>query len=253
MNLKLLWHKLGSPRWFYELSGPWAKGFGFAALLLLAIGFVWGLLIAPQDYQQGNSYRIMYVHVPTAIVSQSAYMSMGLAGLVLLVWRMKLADMVVACTVPFGLCMTALALATGAIWGKPTWGAWWVWDARTVSMLVMLFLFFGLYALRQAIPRAEAAGRACALLALVGLVNIPIIKYSVEWWLTLHQPSSNLLTAPTMPSSMYVPLFVNIVGFYCLYGYVLLSALRLEILKREEKTQWVQALLLGSETAPARG
>ena len=122
---------------------------------------------------------------------------------------MKLADMVLASAVPFGLWMTALALVTGAIWGKPTWGTWWVWDARIVSMLVQLFLFFGLYALREAIPRADAADRACAVLAVVGLVNIPIIKYSVDWWLTLHQPSSNLLTGPTMPSEMYLPLFVT--------------------------------------------
>lgn len=240
MSLKTLWHKLGSPRWFYELSGPWTTGFGVAAALLLAVGCVWALAIAPEDYQQGNSYRIMYIHVPTAILAQSVYMTLGVAGVILLVWRMKLADMVLACAVPFGLWMTALALVTGAIWGKPTWGTWWVWDARIVSMLVQLFLFFGLYALREAIPRADAAGRACAVLAIVGLVNIPIIKYSVDWWLTLHQPSSNLLTGPTMPSEMYLPLFVNILGFYCLYAYVLLASLRLEILRREEKTQWVQ-------------
>ena len=128
MTLKEWWHRLGSPRWFYDISGPWARAFGGLALLLLLIGTVWGLAFAPQDYQQGNSFRIMYVHVPTAIVSQSAYMLMGAAGLVLLVWRMKLADMVLASVVPFGMSMTALALFTGAVWGKPTWGAWWVWD-----------------------------------------------------------------------------------------------------------------------------
>ena len=240
MGLKQLWHKLGSPRWFFAMSGSWVTFFGFAALALLCVGTVWGLVIAPPDYQQGNSYRIMYVHVPSAIVAQSVYMLMGSAGVVLLVWRMKLADMVLAACVPFGLSMTALALITGAVWGKPTWGAWWVWDARTVSMLVLLFLYFGLYALRQAIPRAEAAGRACAILAIVGLVNIPIIKYSVEWWLTLHQPSSQLLSNPTMPGSMYVPLMINILGTYCFFAYVLLSRLQLEILRREERTAWVQ-------------
>ncbi len=225
------------------MSWPWATFFGWAALLLLSVGTVWGLAIAPADYQQGNSYRIMYVHVPAAIGAQSVYLLMGSAAVVLLVWRMKLADMVLASCVPFGLSMTALALLTGAIWGKPTWGAWWVWDARTVSMLVLLFLYFGLYALREAIPRVESAGRACAILAIVGLINIPIIKYSVDWWLTLHQPSSNLLTAPTMPGSMYLPLMTNILGTYCFFGFVLLRRLQLEILQREENTSWVKEYL----------
>ena len=132
-------------------------------------------------------FRIMYVHVPTSMIAQSAYIVMGVAGFMLLVWRMKLADMVLATVVPFGMSMTALSLFTGAVWGRPSWGTWWEWDARTTSMLVLLFLYFGLYALRQAIPRQETAGRACAVLALLGMINIPIIKYSVDWWLSLHQ------------------------------------------------------------------
>jgi heme exporter protein C len=180
-TLKEFWHRLGSPRWFYGISGPWLKILGGLALLLLCTGCIWGLAFAPPDYQQGNSFRIIYVHVPTAIVAQTAYLVMGCAGVVLLVWRMKLADMVLATVAPFGMWMTALALLTGAIWGKPTWGAWWVWDARTTSMLVLLFLYFGIYALRQAIPRQEAAGRACVVLSVIGVVNIPIIKFSVDW------------------------------------------------------------------------
>jgi heme exporter protein C len=154
--------------------------------------------------------------------------------------------MVLASVVPFGMSMTALALFTGAVWGKPTWGAWWVWDARTTSMLVLLFLYFGLYALRQAIPRQEAAGRACAVLALVGTINVPIIKYSVDWWLTLHQPASFTLTgAPTMPAAMWMPLLLNVLGVYCLFGALLVSRLRLEILRRERDTQWVRNVVLG--------
>lgn len=245
-SLKQWWHKLGSPRWFYDISRSWQLVFGALALILLVTGTVWGLAFAPADYQQGNSFRIMYVHVPAAIVSQSTYMLMGAAGLVLLVWRMKLADMVLATAVPFGMSMTALALFTGAVWGKPTWGAWWVWDARTTSMLVLLFLFFGLYALRRAIPREEAAGRACAVLALVGTVNIPIIKYSVDWWLTLHQGASFKLTeAPSMPPEMWLPLLLNVLGVYCLFGANLTGRLRLEILSRERGTQWVRALVVG--------
>ena len=247
MSFKQWWHKLGSPRWFYDISGPWQQGFSVLAFLLLISGTVWGLGFAPEDYQQGNSFRVMYVHVPTAMISQSAYMIMGAAGLVLLVWRMKLADMVLATVVPFGMSMTALALFTGAVWGKPTWGAWWVWDARTTSMLVLLFLYFGLYALRQAIPRQEAAGRACAVLALVGTINIPIIKYSVDWWLTLHQPASFKLTeAPSMPVEMWLPLLLNVLGIYFLFGSNLIGRLRTEILQRELGTQWVRQVVSGA-------
>jgi len=244
MPLKTLWHRMGSPRWMYQMSGSWVWVLGVMATVLLIVGSLWGLAFAPADYQQGNSFRIIYIHVPTAIVSQSTYMLLGAAGLVLLVWRMKLADMVLATAVPFGMSMTALALFTGAVWGKPTWGTWWVWDARTTSMLVLLFLYFGLYALRQAIPRQETAGRACAVLALVGVINIPIIKYSVDWWLTLHQPATFKLTeAPAMPPEMWLPLAVNVLGIYCLLGAVVLAALRLEILRRERDTQWVRELV----------
>ncbi len=247
MKLKEWWHKMGSPRWFYQISGPWQVGCGVLAAVLLTVGTVWGLAFAPEDYQQGNSFRIIYVHVPTAMLAQSAYMLMGAAGLVLLVWRMKLADMVLASVVPFGMSMTALALFTGAVWGKPTWGAWWVWDARTTSMLVLLFLYFGLYALRQAIPREEAAGRACAVLALVGTINIPIIKYSVDWWLTLHQPATFKLTeAPAMPPEMWVPLLLNAVGLYCLFGANLIGRLKLTILEREKNTSWVKQIVAGA-------
>jgi len=238
------WHRLGSPRWFYGVSrafAPWLTGLGLAAV---ATAFVWGLAFAPPDYQQGNSYRIMYLHVPTAILAQSCYMLMGAAGLVLLVWRMKVADMVIVAAAPFGLAVTALALATGAIWGKPTWGTWWVWDARTTSVLVQFFLYAGIIALRQAIPREETAGRACAVLAVVGTVNIPIIKYSVDWWLTLHQTSTFKLTeAPSMPPEMYLPLIVSVLGFYVLFAGVLLSRVANVILERERRTQWVQDLV----------
>lgn len=254
MRLKEFWHRLGSPRWFFQISGPLRRVLGCLAVLLLLVGSIWGLAFAPVDYQQGNSVRIMYVHVPAAIVAQSVYMLMGAAGLVLLVWRMKMADIVLATAVPFGMTMTALALFTGAAWGKPTWGAWWVWDARTTSVLVMLFLYIGLYALRQAIPRAETAGRACAVLALVGTINIPIIKYSVDWWLTLHQGASFRLTeAPTMPLEMWAPLAINVLGVYCLFGANLLGRMRAEIIEREQGTQWVRELVAGRRSAGESG
>ena len=246
--LKRLWHQLGSPRWFYQIAGRWIPVLGVLALVLLGAGVFWGLLIAPQDYQQGNSFRIFYVHVPAAMVSQSLYMGMGAAGLVLFVWRMKLADTAIAAILPLGMALTALALFSGGVWGKPTWGTYWEWDARTVSTLVMLFLFMGIFALREAIDDPVLRGRASALVAMMGTINIPIIKYSVDWWLTLHQPATFKLTeAPSMPPEMYLPLLLSVLGIYCLFGALLISRLKLIILEREVKTQWVRQLVAGAE------
>lgn len=243
MALKEFWHKLGSPRWFYEISGGWVIGFGLLALGLLVGGVVWGLLYAPQDYQQGHSFRIMYVHVPAAMVAQSLYIGLGAAGLVLFVWRMKLADVAIAAILPLGICLAALALFTGGVWGRPTWGTWWDWDGRTVSTLVLFFLYVGIYALRGAILDTELRGRASALVAMVGTVNIPIIKYSVDWWQTLHQPATFTLTEkPSMPAEMYLPLLVMVLGYYCFAGYCVFSSMRLEILARERQTRWVTEL-----------
>lgn len=225
------------------MAGPWVWVLGLAALVLIPVGLVWGLLIAPEDYQQGDAFRIIYVHVPTAILAQSCYAIVGSAGFVYLVWRMKLADVVLQEALVIGASLTALALLTGAIWGRPMWGTWWEWDARTTSMLVLLFLYIGLYALREAIPRADSRARASALLALVGVINLPIIQYSVEWWRTLHQPSTFSLTeAPKMPAEMYLPLLVAVLGFYALMGAVILARVRVEVLRRERGTRWVAEL-----------
>ena len=239
-SLKQLWHKLGSPRWFYEITRNWVRFFGLAAVLLLAVGLVWGLAFAPADYQQGNSFRIMYVHVPAAMVAQSLYLGMGVAGFVGLVWRMKLADVAIAATLPLGMALTALALFSGSVWGRPTWGSWWEWDGRTVSTMVLLFLYVGIYALREAIADSNLRARAAALVSLVGTVNIPVIKYSVEWWNTLHQPASFSLTEkPAMPSEMWLPLLVMALGFYCFAAFVVLLRMRAEILQREMHARWV--------------
>jgi heme exporter protein C len=239
--LKRLWHKLGSPRWFYEITPQWVTGTRSVGLLLIAVGSIWGLAFSPPDYQQGDSVRIMYLHVPAAIVAEHCYMLMGVAGIVLLVWRMKLADMVIARAAPIGAAFTVIALITGSLWGHPTWGTWWVWDARTTSVVVLLFLYVGIIALRGAIVREETAARACAVLAIVGMIDIPIIKYSVEWWLTLHQGATFKLTEkPAMPASMWLPLLLNVLGFYALFASVLLGAVRNEVLARERRTQWVR-------------
>ncbi len=244
-----LYHRLGSPPWFYAIAGQLVPWLAALAVVLLVVGTAWGLAWAPADYQQGDSFRIMYVHVPTAFLAESCYMMLGVAGLILLVWRMKLADMFIASAAPIGAALTALALISGTIWGMPTWGIsarhlGWVWDARVMSMLVLLFLYFGIIALRAAIPNETTAGRAAALLAVVGVINIPIIKYSVDWWLTLHQGASFTLTRkPAMPMSMWMPLLLNILGFYAAFLVSVLLALRAEILSRERSTRWVAELV----------
>ncbi len=240
-SLKRLWHKLGSPRWFFSLTTPWVTFFGWSAALLLLWGAIWGLAYAPADYQQGNSFRIMYVHVPAAMLAQSLYIGMGVAGFIGLVWRMKLTDVAISACLPLGMVVTALALFSGSVWGRPTWGSWWEWDGRTVSTLVLFFLYVGVFALREAIAEAELRARASALIAMVGTVNIPIIKYSVEWWNTLHQPASFSLTQkPTMPSEMWLPLLVMVLGFYCFAGFIVLLRMRSEILQRESNARWAR-------------
>ncbi len=240
-------HRLGSPKAFHALSGRLLPWLSVAAALLIGAGVVWGLAFAPPDYQQGNSFRIIYIHVPAAMLAQSCYVMMALAGVVGLVWKMKIADIALQCAAPVGAWMTVLALATGAIWGKPTWGSWWVWDARLTSMLILLFLYLGLIALGQAIGNRENAAKACAVLAIVGVVNIPIIKYSVQWWNTLHQGATFSLTEkPAMPAQMWLPLLLTVLGFYCFFGAVLLLRMRLEVLRREARSRWVREYLAGA-------
>ncbi len=242
-GLRRLWHRMGSPRWFYETTGSWVPWLAASAALLLGVGTVWGLAYAPPDYLQGDSFRIIYIHVPAAYLAQAGYMLMAVCGVVLLVWRMKLADMVMATVAPVGAAFTFLALATGSIWGKPTWGTYWIWDARITSVLILLFLYLGIMGLRRAIERPEAAGRACAILAIVGVINIPIIKYSVDWWMTLHQPATfSVTSAPAMPPVMWIPLLLNVLGFNLLFAVSVIQGTRTEVLLRERRTRWVTDL-----------
>ncbi|TXG98930.1 MAG: heme ABC transporter permease [Nevskiaceae bacterium] len=238
MNLTWL-HKWGSPKWFYALSGKYLPWLTITSILLLSIGMVWGLFFAPPDYQQGNSFRIIYIHVPAAILAQSIYISLAIAGAVGLIWRIKLADIALRQAAPIGVWMTVIALITGSIWGKPTWGAYWIWDARLTSMLILLFLYLGVIALGQAIRNRDSSARACAVWSLVGVVNIPIIKYSVEWWNTLHQSATFSFTQkPAMPVQMWFPLLLTVLGFYCYFGAMLFMRMRLEVLQRENGSAW---------------
>ncbi len=234
-------HKLGSPRTFFEMTARWHPLLFIGSLLILVAGMVWALVFVPPDYQQGNSVRIMYIHVPAAILAQSGYMMMAASAAVFLIWRIKLADMALTAIAPLGAAITFLALVTGAIWGKPTWGTWWVWDARLTSTLVLFFLYIGVIALRSAMEGREVAGRACAILAIVGVVNLPIIKYSVDWWYTLHQPASFTLTEkPAMPVEMWAPLLLMVIGYYLFFFSVWFMRVRNEILMRERRTDWVK-------------
>ena len=236
-------HKLGSPKWFYEISGRWLPWLVGSSALLLIVGLIWGLMFAPPDYLQGNSYRIIFIHVPSAILAQAIYMMMAGAATVSLVWRIKLADWALKSLAPIGASFTVLGLVTGAVWGKPTWGTWWVWDARLTAMLILLFLYVGIIALRDAFPSQQTASKACSIMALVGVVNIPIIKFSVEWWNTLHQPATLKLTEkPAMAPEMLIPLLICIAGFYLFFLMVFTLRLRNEILQREQRTRWVRKL-----------
>lgn len=247
-------HKLASPPHFYRLAGsllPWFAGGG---LILVAYGTFAGLFVAPPDYQQGDAFRIIYVHVPAAYLSMLAYMVMAVAAAIGLVWRMKLAHAVAAASAPLGAWFTFLALATGSIWGRPMWGTWWEWgDPRLTSELLLLFLYFGYIALRGAIDDVGRADRASAVLALVGAVNLPIIHFSVEWWTSLHQgPTLIRADGPAIRPEMLFPLLAMIFGFSLLYGALLLQRLRSEVLSRERRARWVRDLLLPDKSPSGR-
>ncbi len=244
-----LFHKFGSPPWLYRLSGSILRWLLPITVIALVAGAVWGVLFTPPDFRQGNSYRIIYIHVPAAVVALAGYYVMAIAGAVSLIWRMKMADVAMRACAPIGAALTFIALVTGSIWGKPTWGTWWVWDARITSMLILFFLYLGVVALYEAYENKELAAKACAVLSLVGTVNIPIIYKSVDWWYSLHQPASIKFTGgTTIDPSMLYPLLLMIVAFYALFTCALLLNMRAEILQREQRTAWVRRLAAAGES-----
>ncbi len=235
-------YQLGTPTWFYQKTSIWLPYMYFVSLVLLVVGTLWGLGFAPVDSKQGNSYRILFIHAPVAHIAEVAYVAMAIMGAAGLIWKTKLSFMAMKVSAPIGAVFTFIALVTGSIWGKPTWGAWWVWDARITSMLILFFLFLGVYALQEAYQNKDAGNKAAAVLSLVGVVNIIIIKKSVEWWNTLHQPAS--ITKGAIDVSMLVPLLINILGMYILYLALLTAWTRMEILRQEQKKQWVRELFI---------
>jgi len=239
-------HKLASPPHFYSLAPKLVPWFAVPGLLLVAYGVYAGLFLAPTDYQQGDAFRIIYVHVPSAYLSMLAYMTMAISAAIGLIWRIKLSHAVAAAAAPLGAWFTFLALATGSIWGRPMWGTWWEWgDPRLTSELIMLFVYFGYMALRAAIDDTTKADKASAVLALVGAVNVPIIHFSVEWWSSLHQGATLLRKdGPAMDASMLYPLLAMILAFTFLFGALLMRRIRTEVLYRERRTRWVKEMVL---------
>lgn len=249
MNTLTLWfHKMGSPPTFYRVASrlePWLFA---GALLSAAIGLYLGLFRAPADYLQGESARILYIHVPCAWMSLFVYAFMALNGAIAIVWRIKLSEQLVVAAAPIGAAFTAITLVTGALWGKPTWGTYWVWDARLTSELVLLFLYFGVIGLERAIEDRRKAARAASLLAIVGVVNLPIIHFSVKWWNTLHQGESiKLIGKSTVDPSMLWPILIMAVATKLYFGGALLARTRIAVLAQESGKEWVRELVLGKE------
>ncbi len=245
--IRIIWNwiqRFSSPKHFYSMSAPLIKWLAIATLFIGLYGLYLGLFVAPTDYKQGDSYRIMFVHVPAAWMAMFIYVVMAVSAAVGIIWRIRLADMVASASAPIGASFTFLALATGSLWGKPMWGTYWIWDARLTSMLILLFLYLGYMALQSAIDDQRSADKASGLLAIVGIVNIPIIHYSVVWWNTLHQGSSvTMVDAPSIHIDMLIPLLLMAVAFKLFYATMVLVRTRNEVLYRDRNRRWVRELV----------
>jgi len=240
MSTSINWFKFASPASFFPLAGRLAPWFAIAAAVLAAIGLWLGLVVAPTDAQQGDAYRIIFIHVPAAWMSMFLYVVMAFWCAISLGFNARLAAMLAQALAPTGALFTAIALWTGALWGKPTWGTYWAWDARMTSELILLFLYFGYIALRNAIDDPRRADRASSVLALVGAVNVPIIYFSVKWWNTLHQGSSvSLSSAPKMAMIMLTGMLVMTFAAWFYSIAVVLVRARAIILDRERGAPWI--------------
>jgi len=242
--LVLFIHKLGSPAYFYNFAGKFIPWFWAIFLILTAIGMYQAFFVVPADYQQGQSFRIMYLHVPAAWMSMLAYIIMAALGFIALVWRIRIAEILAMSCAPVGAAFTAATLIAGSLWGRPTWGTYWVWDARLTSELVLLFLYLGVIGLYNAIDEPRKAARAACLLALVGAVNLPIIHYSVKWWNTLHQGSSiSLLGGSSIDPSMLWPLLIMSIAVKFYFGANLLTRARVRLLEQDLRKGWVRDIV----------
>ncbi len=237
------WYRYSSPATFYPIAGRLIPWFGWAAAVMAAIGTWIGLAIAPTDFQQGDAYRIIFIHVASAWMSMFMYVVMAAWSALFLGFNTRLSAMMAQAMAPTGALMTLIALVTGSLWGKPTWGTYWAWDARMTSELILLFLYMGVIALRNAIDDPRRADRACAVLSLVGVINVPIIYYSVKWWNTLHQGSSVSLTAaPKMAMTMLTGMLIMALAAWFYAIAVALYRVRVIMLERERGSAWVGEL-----------
>ncbi|MDA0675811.1 MAG: heme ABC transporter permease [Proteobacteria bacterium] len=245
-----MWHRFANPHRFLIWAAQVQPWLGWGAAGLLASGAWLALAASPADYQQGETVRIMYVHVPAAWLGMACYAAMAAASAALLIWRHPLAGIAARATAPVGTCFTALALVTGALWGQPMWGTWWVWDARLTSMLVLLFLYLGYLALQGAFDDPARGQKAAAILALTGVVNLPIIKFSVDWWNTLHQPASVIrLDGPAIDPAMLRPLLVMAAGYTVLYLWLVCVLMRTELVAARVRA--AQMRIAEQHTLPA--
>ncbi len=243
MTININWFKYSSPASFYPLAGKLTPWFFVAAALLGIWGAYISFFVAPTDAQQGEAYRIIFIHVPAAWMSMFIYVVMAFWAGVGLAFNTRLSSMVASALAPTGAMMTFVALWTGSLWGKPMWGTWWVWDARLTSELILLFLYFGFMALQAAIDDPRRADKAGAVIALVGVINVPIIYFSVKWWNTLHQGASVSLTkSPSMATTMLVGMLLMALAFWMYSIAVMLMRLRCIILERERNSDWVKDL-----------
>ena len=237
-------HRFASPPHIYRVAGTLTPWIAWPAGLLIVSALYVGLFLAPPDYQQGEGFRMIYVHAPSAWLSVMIYGVMATAAAVGLIWRMKVAHAAAASCAAIGASFTFVSLVTGMLWGKPMWGTYWVWDPRLTAQLVLLFLYLGYMALRSGIDDLGRADRASAVLAIIGVVNLPIIRYSVEWWNSIHQaPSVMKMERPSMPFDMLAPLLMMLLGFTLMFAAVMLVRMRAAVLRRERAASWVKEVV----------
>ncbi len=239
--IKKFIHQFASPKTYLFQVKRFYNSIFYTSLVLYIFSVVWGLLFTPADFVQGNSFRIIYLHVPASFLSQSLYIAMAIASVTYLIWRVKLAAYLIISIAPIGAMTTFIALISGSIWGIPTWGTWWQWDARITSTLILFIMYLGLISLHSSFSNYEKADRLLSWLVIVGAVNIPIIKKSVDWWSTLHQSASITLTdKPSIDPQMLYPLIGSTIGFFGLILCLVLLSSKNQILLREQTKSWIK-------------
>ena len=239
--IKKFIHQFASPKTYLFQVNKFYNYIFFISISIYVLSITWGLLFVPEDFVQGNSFRIIYLHVPASFLSQSLYAAMAIASVTYLIWRVKLAAYLIIAIAPIGAMVTFIALSSGSIWGIPTWGTWWQWDARITSTLILFIMYLGLISLHGSFSNHEKADKLLSWLVIVGFVNIPIIKKSVDWWSTLHQSASITLTnKPSIDPSMLYPLIGSTIGFFGLIICLVIISSKVQIIKRESTKSWIK-------------